>query len=271
MKELASLSSTTKLIGTIGSLMTMTTALKGPSVRLHSLKSAAANNLRVIHIVRHAEGYHNINKDYKSPRNFDAELTEFGIEQCKELSQKLKEKRLDVECIISSPMRRALQTAYHSFEHLLVDNDDKTKINNKVAFVACENWRETLNYVCDARFPLSQLRQDFPVVDFDNIQHEEDPIRKYYEATYGSFEEHTKHRESNDDEALEKRARQAWLTIAERPERSFAVVSHSAFFMHMFTRPELGIVTYGDGEVEALMVDRGFDNCEMRSVAFEIV
>jgi broad specificity phosphatase PhoE len=260
--------------------MTMTTALNSqvPTIRLHSLNSAAAqqNNLRVMHIIRHAQGYHNINNDYKNPNNLDAELTEFGIQQCKELSKRLKDEKLDVECIISSPMRRALQTAYHSFEHVWKSEEDlnlnqqiQQPKSKDIPFVACENWRETVNYICDVRFSRSRLRKDFPYVDFGNIEHEEDPIWKYYEAKHGSLEEYTRVRESNDDEMLVKRARQAWSTIAERPERSLAVVSHSAFFMHMFTRPELGIVSYEDSDVEALMMN-GFENCEMRSVAFEI-
>jgi broad specificity phosphatase PhoE len=250
--------------------MTTSTPLKSPAVRFHSLNSVevARKNLRVLHIVRHAQGYHNVNQDYKNEKFKDAELTEYGIQQCKELSQRLKDENLHVECIISSPMRRALQTAYYSFEHVWKNEKNIDQLED-VPFVACENWRETVNYVCDVRYPRSRLKNDFPYVNFDNIEHEEDPIWNYYEAKYGSLEEYTKHRESGDDEGLAKRARLAWSTIAERPENSLAVVSHSAFFMHMFTRPELGIVSYEDHEVETLMTT-GFENCEIRSVAFEI-
>jgi len=226
-----------------------------------------------------------VGNNYKDPDNLDAQLTPHGINQCRELSQRLKEEGLDVDCIISSPMRRALQTAHYSFEHILVDaaggssysseststSTSKDCNSSSIPFVACENWRETVNYVCDARLPCSQLSNAFPSVDFSKIEHEHDPIWKYYEEKHGSMQEYQKRRESQDDESLVKRARAAWKTIAERPEheQSFAVVSHSAFFMHMFTRPELGIVSYEDGDVEELMME-GFANCEMRSVAFEI-
>jgi hypothetical protein len=46
-------------------------------------------------------------------------------------------------------------------------------------------------------------------------------------------------------------------------------MSHSAFFMHVFTR--LGLVQYQDEHVEELMTSSRFDNCEMRSVAFDVV
>ena len=264
----------------LGSLMTMTSSNinTSPVVRLHSLNSVAAreNNLRVMHIVRHAEGYHNVNTDYRNPNNLDATLTEDGIEQCKQLSRRLQDdEHFTIDCIISSPMRRALQTAYHSFEHILEDNSQDIESSSKdnketIPFVACEHWRETVNYVCDIRIPRSQAVQDFPYADFGNIEHEDDPIWKYYEDKFGSLEKYTKTRESVDDIRLSERGKRAWRTIAQRPEQSLAVVSHSAFFFHMFTRPELGIVSYEDDAVKQLMED-GFENCEMRSLAFEIL
>jgi len=252
-----------KLVGKI-----MATSLSNPVVRIHALNcpKAKTTNLRVVHIIRHAEGFHNVNNDYKNPDNLDAQLTPHGISQCKELSQKLEEEKLHVDAIISSPMRRALQTAHHSFGHVF---ECQVKRHN-VPFVACEHWRETVNYVCDVRLPLSTLSNDFPSVDFARIEHEHDPIWKVYEEKHGSLDDYQKVRESVDDEGLEKRVRNAWKTISERPaiERSIAVVSHSAFFRHMFTRPEL--VIYEDADVEEYM-STGFENCEMRSVAFEII
>jgi broad specificity phosphatase PhoE len=246
-----------------------------PAVRLHSIHSAVArsNNMRVLHIIRHAQGFHNISKDYRNPDYKDAQLTSHGINQCKQLSDRLKEEDIQIDCIICSPMRRALQTAYYSFEHhyLFKDNCNNHKNDFSFPIVACENWRETVNYICDVRLTKEELMKDFPFVDFTRIEHNHDPIWKYYEDLHGSHDIYQMGRESKDDQALQKRGREAWKTIAERPshERSFAVVSHSAFFMHMFTRPELNIVSYGDDDVEKLM-SCGFQNCEMRSVAFEI-
>lgn len=250
-----------------------------PAVRLHSIHSAMArsNNMRVLHLIRHAQGFHNVSKDYRNPDFKDAQLTPYGINQCKQLSHRLIEEDIHVDCIICSPMRRAIQTAYYSFEHFFFNDDqlnntnDNKKIDPPFPIVACENWRETVNYVCDVRLTKEELMKDFPFVDFTKIEHDHDPIWKYYEDLHGSHDIYQMGRESKDDQALQKRGRGAWKTIANRPshERSFAVVSHSAFFMHMFTRPELNIVSYEDEDVEKLM-SCGFQNCEMRSVAFEI-
>uniref|UniRef100_A0A7S1BWR7 Uncharacterized protein n=1 Tax=Corethron hystrix TaxID=216773 RepID=A0A7S1BWR7_9STRA len=257
----------------LGSFAFMTATLnvraQTPLVRLHSLNSAAARHLRVIHVVRHAEGHHNVNRDYRNPLNYDAELTERGIEQCAVLSRRLRDTNFAAELVVSSPTRRALQTARRSFAHLW--DGEGGEGEEKIPFVAYESWRETLNFVCDARLPLARLREDFPEADFGGVRHEEDPLSEHYVNRFGPFEDYAEERESRDDEALERRVRRAWADVATRPERSVAVVSHSAFFWHMFARPELGVVVYGDDDAEALMAGRGFDNCEMRSVAFEIL
>jgi len=308
------------------------------------------NNLRIIHFLRHAEGYHNVNKDYKSPLHIDAMLTPKGIEQCKSLSKEIggesksnnnnNNKRWlnDIDCIISSPMRRAIQTAKYTFEdHVWMvnhennenDKDDscssegkgkdadadaittRKRRNKKVPFIACEEWRETVNYLCDQRISSTQLRQDYPFVNFDYIQSIHDPIWEYYENKHGAHDAFQNIRESNDDDGLRKRARKAWEFIndismvpvvdvddadADTDEgdegedldgtsnrstsrststcsgfKNIVVVSHSAFFMHMFTRPELGVVSYEDEEVKDLMTSTYFENCEVRSMAFEIV
>lgn len=78
--------------------------------------------------------------------------------------------------------------------------------------------------------PAGQLRHD------SEIEHEHDPNTK--KKNMDPLEEYKAVRESQDDEALGKRARMAWNTIAERSEHehSFAVVSHSAFFYNMFAK-----------------------------------
>jgi len=257
---------------TFWSMVTLASGLGNkPVVMLYSASSpeAIARNLRIVHFIRHAEGYHNINKDYKNPLHIDAELTPNGIVQCENLGAKLKKAGIKVDCIISSPMRRALQTASYSFRNM-IDNE-----TSSVPIIACEHWRETVNYVCDVRLAKSDLMKTFEtdevLIDFSAIEHEHDPIWEKYEQHYGPHDIFTQHRESNDDDHLSKRAILAWKFIADRPvhEKSIAVVSHSAFFMHVFTR--LGLIQYQDQHAEELMTSSRFDNCEMRSVAFDVI
>lgn len=66
----------------------------------------------ILHLVRHAEGHHNVGAgdDYIP----DPELTPTGIAQCKALRASFNH-HSSVVCVVSSPMRRALQTALYSF------------------------------------------------------------------------------------------------------------------------------------------------------------
>ena len=165
-------------------------------------------------------------------------------------------------------MRRAIQTAQHSFHHILEHHEGMKPNSASIPLVACEDWRETVNYLCDQRISKSQLQMTYPLVDFDALRHEHDPIWRYYENVFGTHDNYTKHRESGDANGLDRRARAAWKFLKNRPEQSIAVVSHSAFFMHMFT--QLDVVQYEDEEVQHLLRD-GFSNCEMRSVVAEIL
>ena len=179
----------------------------------------------------------------------------------------------EVEAVIVSPMSRCLQTAILSFPHHYVGaSDDSAPDVASVPFIAHESWRETTNFLCDSRRSISELRKDFPLVDFDTISHEDDPIWAKYEAIFGAHDEFDNLRESKDGAHLAQRAREAWSFLVSRPETNLAICGHSAFFMHQFQPylPEMmGVVSYEDEEVERLMTDRGFANCELRTVAFQ--
>ena len=178
----------------------------------------------------------------------------------------------EVEAVIVSPMSRCLQTAMLSFPHHCVGGADGHASDvATVPFIAHESWRETTNFLCDSRRSISDLRKDFPLVDFDAMSHEDDPIWAKYESIFGAHDEFDGLRESKDGAHLAQRAQEAWSWLASRPETNLAICGHSAFFMHQFQPylPEMmGVVSYEDEEVERLMTDRGFANCELRTVAF---
>lgn len=83
----------------------------------------------------------------------------------------------------------------------------------------------------DSRRSLDVLRTEFPHVDFTFVTE-----KLKYEEKFGSHAEHTTLRESNDVSGLRDRAHSAWKMLLSRPERELALVGHSAFFVHMFTR-----------------------------------
>lgn len=234
------------------------------AVRLFSLNNhPRTTTSKIVHLVRHAEGTHNLNEDEsKLPTHFDAKLTPRGVEQCNKLARHTP--NLDVDIVIVSPLTRCLDTSRLSFPHLY---------NNGTPFVANEDWRETVNFLCDCRSSTTVLKNNYPKVNFDQLIHEEDPIWSRYEKIFGSYTNHKSKRESDDPESLHKRAHLAWKSLLGRPERNIALVGHSAFFMHMFTPlfDELeGVVQYEDDDVRELMTGGRFDNCELRSVVVDV-
>jgi len=298
----ASLSSTSAPAFASAPTMTIDAAPK-PVVRLFSIQQAPPKS-KILHLIRHAEGTHNISPDsHKMPLHWDARLTEKGIEQCQSLAKATRyhyerqggasldstlpaldeqEGQIsahsihpsvgEVEAVIVSPMSRCLQTATLAFPHYCRKGSVASFSSSSVPIIAHESWRETTNFLCDSRRPLSQLQNEFPFVDFDMISHEDDPIWLKYESIYGSYDKFDGLRESKDGRHLARRVREAWTWLANTSETNLAICSHSAFFMHQFQPylPEMmGLISYEDKEVERLIMDRRFDNCELRTVAFQ--
>lgn len=73
-----------------------------------------------VYIVRHGEVPHNALKQYNTA---DEDLTELGIKQAMELSEKIKDKHFDV--IISSPLIRTKHTAEIISNSKLIVIDDR--------------------------------------------------------------------------------------------------------------------------------------------------
>jgi len=278
-----------------------TTVLRGACVA--SWSSAISPNAgprdgaKILHLVRHAQGIHNVHPDtMKSPAGLDAPLTEEGLRQCAQLARAVGSVSPDV--IITSPLvrrqpsnrgplfiaslrqnvRRCWQTRTAQTAALCFASQLKVG----VPLVALESVRETVNYLCDARRPLSTIVADVQaqggvVVDISQgCLHEHDELWASYERRHGSQEAFDRHRESADLPALALRAREAFAWLAERPEREIVVVSHSAFLWNTLNMARVGraagvapVVDYGgDWELEGWLSAR-FENAEMRSVLCE--
>lgn len=212
----------------------------------------APADAKVLYFLRHAQGTHNVNKDYRSPANIDAKLTELGESQCHNLAGNIT--GLELDLIISSPLTRTLQTATLSFAEALAEG---------TPIIAEENLRETVNYNCDRRSRLSELREAWPGVNFSGVHDEEDPVWAKYVAIFGDEEAFIAHRESDDLDSLAARARALLTTIASRPEKRIALVSHNAFLTHLFNTDLGGIVEFAD-ETAKTRLSKTWENCELR-------
>ena len=54
-------------------------------------KHGGKDNVKIIHVVRHAEGTHNVGESYMDHANIDARLTPKGKQQCSALARKVTE------------------------------------------------------------------------------------------------------------------------------------------------------------------------------------
>ena len=182
-------------------------------------------NEKILRFVRHAEGHHNVHRDkIKLPFTHDARLTEFGEQQCAQLQRSTA--ALRPHLVVASPLTRTLQTATLCF--------DPQRCASGAPLVALEEVRETVNYCCDGRRPLSTIALEFPSVDFTSLEHDSDEIWDRYVRTLGPVERHGDVRETGDLPALAARARAAISWLWTRPEKDIIVVSHCAFLRHLF-------------------------------------
>ena len=218
---------------------------------------------KLVHFVRHAQGFHNISPLKIQQRPHDARLTPEGEAQCAALQAATA--ALRPALVVASPLTRTLQTATLCFE-------PQREAAGAPPLTALEGVRETCNFLCDGRRPLSQIRPEFPAVDFGGCADDADALWASYEAKYGNQMSYGKHRESADLPALAMRSRRAFAWLGARPEREIVLVSHCAFLQAIFGRidgrdgrPPCLFDYGGDRDLEAWLA-APFENCEMRSV-----
>lgn len=188
-------------------------------------------NVKLIHFIRHGEGYHNVaQREWRAKKGWDgktepytidndpkwkyvdAELNKVGRGQAKDLQQRTKE--LSPEALVVSPMRRATVTGLLAFEPHLA--------RGEMPVIACELAHERAGrHTCDKRLSKAQLAKLYPAVDYSLVADEEDPY-------WGDGET----RESNRDLALRAGALAQWLL--DRPEQHIAVAMHSAILLALF-------------------------------------
>lgn len=272
-----------------------------PAIQFDQLvESYGRERIKMIFLVRHAEGTHNVNRDYKSVEQLDARLTPLGVQQCEGLQNELLGWKLDrgdgrnrdvgnddsswesisntcyTECdefendsngnrlhranlhylvdgnslddiyVLTSTMSRCIQTALLSFEFLRQERPSNSKHHDRcqVPFVALEALRETVNYNCDRRKPISELALDYPQVDFSNCPDDEDCIWNTYQnriqdllsisldSNERSEEDITRwdgHMESAELHAVAKRGNEFLDFLQRVPQSKIVVCTHSAY------------------------------------------
>ena len=105
-------------------------------------------NQKILHFVRHAEGYHNVDARPIHERPVDARLTPTGEAQCASLARATVDLR--PQLVASSPLTRTLQTSWLAFGSEAATAPGSEREAASAPIVALESVRETVNYGCDA-------------------------------------------------------------------------------------------------------------------------
>ncbi|KAJ3499463.1 hypothetical protein NLG97_g306 [Lecanicillium saksenae] len=165
-----------------------------------------------IHLVRHAQGYHNLSKDNeKIP---DPDITLLGEKQCDEL-RALFPQHDKITHIVSSPLRRALQTSIRAFGH-----------DHLFPIIALEDLQEVSDAPSDTGSKVAVLRSEFG--DKVDLRH----VTEHWTDKTACSEFQA------DLTKLETRARRArlWLReLARRPGADHIVVVAHGDYLHFLT------------------------------------
>ncbi|OQE10622.1 hypothetical protein PENFLA_c085G10382 [Penicillium flavigenum] len=191
----------------------------------------------IIHCVRHAQGVHNLSQaNHHLP---DPELTPLGEEQARALGTRFPELG-NIELILSSPLRRTIQTALLAFP-----SRDKN-----LQVIAWPELQEASDLVCDTGRDLVEIKAEFEdlPVDFTLVE----PGWHIKQGKWAPVA----------DRLLE-RAQLVRLWLSQRSEKEIVVVSHGCF-LHFLTGDWVNAVNshatdWGNAEVRSFAFAHGED------------
>ena len=104
-----------------------------------------------LHCVRHAQGHHNLSEENEENMH-DPDLTPRGKEQCRRLCEEFPHHD-KIDCIVSSPLRRTIQTAHIGFEPAIK--------KNKLQIILAPRAQETSDKKSDTGSDMKKLKEEF--------------------------------------------------------------------------------------------------------------
>lgn len=161
-----------------------------------------------IHLVRHGQGFHQLEPLQEHRQIHDPSLTELGVRRCDGFNKHFPD-YIHIDLVCASPMRRTIQTAMHCFH----DRIPQTPTQQIFLLpLAQENTAEP----CDVGSDTASIMREFgDLVDTTRVEAGWNSKQGVYAPT---------------PEALVARARQLRLWLRDRPEREIVVVGHGAFW-----------------------------------------
>lgn len=172
----------------------------------------------IVHLVRHAQGFHNLN--FENQQIPDPYLTPLGYEQCAKLRAEFPDHDR-LTHLVASPLRRTLVTCYESFKPAVAERGKKV--------VAQPLLQEVSWFPCDTGSEPEVIRAEYGAWAECNLvekgwNDKKSPGSKYAPRV----------------DALEERAREARVWLRELGRKSggdanIAVVTHGGF-LHFLTQ-----------------------------------
>ncbi|KAI7474010.1 hypothetical protein KC357_g5356 [Hortaea werneckii] len=192
-------------------------------------KADMAPNSRII-LTRHAQAEHNVDLDYSIP---DAPLTPLGKKQAATLAPQIKELAKEVDLVVSSPLKRTLQTTKLGWAPAL----ERLGIENVICLPQAQ---ECNAHPCDTGSPKEVLEAESEFAGFDLSGLTPDWISKkgFYAA---------------DPTSLANRAKWVRQWLRDRPEKTIVLVAHGDVLRRITSGPS-GPSTYMWQNAEAKIV-----------------
>ncbi|KAF5639328.1 histidine phosphatase superfamily clade-1 [Fusarium sp. NRRL 52700] len=194
---------------------------------------------QTIHLVRHGQAVHNLCETNNILP--DTDLTPLGQEQARGLISKHPE-LANVDLIVSSPLRRTLQTTLLGLS---------SQLQRGLKIVALPEVQEVSDMNCDTGSDLSVIKEEFQQepVDFGLVEPGWQIKEGKWAPVVGSILE---------------RARVARQWLSERPEQEIVVVTHGCF-LHFFTDDWVNSINpdgtdWANAEVRSYTISQ--DDCE---------
>jgi broad specificity phosphatase PhoE len=175
----------------------------------------------IIHLVRHAESEHNISKDFSQ---LDPPLTPLGYAQAAHLVSTFPHPER-IAVVITSPLRRAIQTSLAGFCHILdrryFDQASGRGVEQGIALTLEPSLQERSAMPCDTGSERHELEREFLNLDLEKLS-------ENWQAKAGQYAE--------DDDSVTLRAakmrerfRQLTLALHGKERRDIVVITHGVF------------------------------------------
>lgn len=165
---------------------------------------------KTVHIVRHAQGYHQLPLGHPDTSHLDPELTPYGLKQAAHFSQNFQlHGKIDLLC--TSPMKRTIRTALVAF---------KQDVDNGHRIVLLPDAQEATDVPSDTGSKIEELQRVFgDVIDTTHL-HTDWYLKRGVNAT--------------DTVTLRARAARLRTWLRKQLANEIVLVTHG-FFAHFLT------------------------------------